>query len=77
VEVCFEPREAWVGVYWQVEHDDTAVRDSSGTRALHATTLYVAVCLLPFLPLCITVARFWREVLPEYRGGRRRVETLR
>ncbi len=38
VRVCWEPRDLWVGVYW----------DKPGTR------LYIYVCVIPCVPIKFT-----------------------
>jgi hypothetical protein len=51
--VLWEPRDAWIGVYW------TRVKGTGWTRALD-----IYVCVLPFLPLKLQI----RRMLPDERA---------
>jgi hypothetical protein len=49
VEVKFEPRDLWVGVYWS--------RDEYGSRNWRTRRLRVFVCIIPMLPIVFTFER--------------------
>jgi hypothetical protein len=46
LSIQFEPRDAWIGVYWR--------RGSEGDHEEDAWTFYV--CLVPFFPLIVSVS---------------------
>ncbi len=48
VSLCFEPRDLWVGVYW----DKADVHPS-----LHGGGVNVFICVLPMLP--IVIEKYW------------------
>jgi hypothetical protein len=47
VEIKWEPRDLWIGVYWRRERQ----RQLSKRRPKGATRIRVFVCLLPALPI--------------------------
>ncbi len=50
ISICFEPRDVWVGVFWDrdelgvVDEDDNILRET-----IYENTIYI--CLLPMLPI--------------------------
>lgn len=50
VNLQFEPRDLWIGAFWQRK-----------TAPLGATITHVYVCVVPLLPLHVTVYRFTIE----------------
>lgn len=55
IRIKFEPRDLWLGVYWK--HGGT----------IQWPVVYVYVCLLPCLPIILTLPRFLRWDV--YRNG--------
>jgi hypothetical protein len=49
VEIKFEPRDLWVGVYWS--------RDEYGSINWRTRRLRVFVCIIPMLPIIFTFER--------------------
>lgn len=49
VAVVFEPRDLWVGVYWN--------RDEYGSSNWRTRRLRVYVCIVPMLPIVFTRER--------------------
>lgn len=48
VKIYFEPRDVWVGVYWNVVKQDFLSFPGSRARAKEFS---VYVCLIPFFPI--------------------------
>lgn len=44
-QLQFEPRDIWIGLFWQTNHD----------MPLPYYTLHIYVCLVPLIPLHVTV----------------------
>jgi hypothetical protein len=63
----WEPHDLWVGCYWKVERHQLG--SPSDRRRVRIWLLHVYVCLVPCVPLCLTIERLWREV--GVRGGQR------
>lgn len=51
VYLKWEPRDLWVGLYW-----DRRIVDNGGPIRLHVLSLYF--CLLPCLPLLVELRRY-------------------
>ena len=46
LELLFEPRDLWLGVYW----------DRQDFPPLHSRFLYIYICIIPVLPIKVTLA---------------------
>jgi hypothetical protein len=52
VDLRFEPRHLWVGVFW--DRRQTEQLSTDGVQVFVTNELHISVCLLPCLPIHVT-----------------------
>lgn len=69
-QLVWDKRDMWVGVFWDTDRERTSVaRDGS---IWHHWQLTLYICLVPCLPLRVTMQRGWRTLgrQAKQEGGR-------
>jgi hypothetical protein len=62
IKLLFEPRDLWIGFYWDLEKEVTTV--FSGDECYRTRRLLVYITLLPCLPLRLTFERSRWQMAP-------------
>ncbi len=67
MKIKFEPRDLWIGAYWNIREDqldtENIVRIDQSPYVLYPRTLYIYICVIPTFPLCFEIPLYKAKVL--------------